>query len=266
MRHFRLDRIKPRRGHSTSATSRAPTSTRPPTSRAGRAPARSRRSRIARVWISPEQARWAREERSVVAELDDGSIVVELGFEGDATGSSSEVLKEAGDAAVLEPADVRDGGARRRRAAAGSLPAVSRRDQIVMTRRRAGRVPRRAAHRHLRDDRRATAAPHLMPLWYVVRDGELWAWTYAKSQKVRNLERDPRCTLQVEAATEYGELRGVMIDGEAVLAPRLADVAPVGAELAARYGGARPRPGAGDARCVSRRPSASGCSSPSGAA
>ena len=34
--------------------------------------------------------------------------------------------------------------------------------------------------------------PHLMPLWYVVRDGELWAWTYAKSQKVHNLERDPR--------------------------------------------------------------------------
>ena len=43
--------------------------------------------------------------------------------------------------------------------------------------------------------------PHLMPLWYVVRDGELWAWTYAKSQKVRNLERDPRCTLQVEAGS-----------------------------------------------------------------
>ena len=38
-----------------------------------------------------------------------------------------------------------------------------------------------------------------MPLWYVVRDGELWAWTFAKSQKVRNLERDPRATLQVEA-------------------------------------------------------------------
>ena len=38
-----------------------------------------------------------------------------------------------------------------------------------------------------------------MPLWYVVRDGELWAWTYAKSQKVRNLQRDARATLQVEA-------------------------------------------------------------------
>ena len=48
--------------------------------------------------------------------------------------------------------------------------------------------------------------PHLMPLWYVLREpsaGEpgprLWAWTYAASQKVRNLERDPRATLQVEA-------------------------------------------------------------------
>jgi nitroimidazol reductase NimA-like FMN-containing flavoprotein (pyridoxamine 5'-phosphate oxidase superfamily) len=42
--------------------------------------------------------------------------------------------------------------------------------------------------------------PHLMPLWYVVRGETLWAWTYAKSQKVRNLERDPRCTLQVGPA------------------------------------------------------------------
>src|SRR3954452_12700624 len=37
--------------------------------------------------------------------------------------------------------------------------------------------------------------PHLMPLWYTVRDGHIWCWTYAKSQKTRNLERDPRATL-----------------------------------------------------------------------
>ncbi|HEY6671775.1 MAG TPA: pyridoxamine 5'-phosphate oxidase family protein, partial [Solirubrobacterales bacterium] len=37
--------------------------------------------------------------------------------------------------------------------------------------------------------------PHVMPLWYVPRDGEIWIWTYAKSQKVKNLERDPRATL-----------------------------------------------------------------------
>src|SRR4051794_21333074 len=53
--------------------------------------------------------------------------------------------------------------------------------------------------------------PHLMPLWYVVDGGVLQAWTYARSQKVRNLERDPRATLQIEAGDEYQELRGVML-------------------------------------------------------
>ena len=47
------------------------------------------------------------------------------------------------------------------------------------------------------------------------RDGEIWIWTYAKSQKVRNLERDPRATLLVETGHEYGELRGVQIEAEA---------------------------------------------------
>lgn len=56
--------------------------------------------------------------------------------------------------------------------------------------------------------------PHLMPLWFVVRDGRLWSWTYAKAQKTRNLERDPRATLQVEAGTTYEQLRGVMFECE----------------------------------------------------
>jgi general stress protein 26 len=81
------------------------------------------------------------------------------------------------------------------------------------------------------------AWPHLMPLWYVVRDGECWAWTYAKSQKVRNLERDARCTVQVEAGLEYGELRGVMMKCAAAIHRDLEVVAGVGSDLAARYGG-----------------------------
>ena len=82
--------------------------------------------------------------------------------------------------------------------------------------------------------------PHLMPLWFVVRDEVLWAWTYGKSQKVRNLERDPRCTLQVEAGGGvYTELRGVMIESEAVIHRDLETVAGVGAEVAERYGGAQ---------------------------
>jgi len=112
---------------------------------------------------------------------------------------------------------------------------VSRRGQIVMTAEEAGDF--------LAQGRTVTCAtngrdgrPHLMPLWYVIRDGELWSWTYRKSQKVANLRRDARCTLQVEAGTEYSELRGVMLGCDAVIHEELDVVAPLGAEIAARYG------------------------------
>jgi PPOX class probable F420-dependent enzyme len=78
--------------------------------------------------------------------------------------------------------------------------------------------------------------PHLMPLWYVVRDGDIWAWTYAKSQKVRNLERDPRATLQIEAGDRYDQLRGVMFESTAEIERDTDHVAALGAELLARYG------------------------------
>jgi len=79
--------------------------------------------------------------------------------------------------------------------------------------------------------------PHLMPLWYIVRAGDIWAWTYAKSQKARNLERDPRATLEVEAGEQYQELRGVMIEARATIHRDIALVADVGAEIYSRYGG-----------------------------
>jgi PPOX class probable F420-dependent enzyme len=79
--------------------------------------------------------------------------------------------------------------------------------------------------------------PHLMPLWYVVRGEELWAWTYAKSQKVRNLERDPRATLQVEDGEAYRELRGVMIEARTTIHRDAETVAEVGTELLGRYAG-----------------------------
>jgi PPOX class probable F420-dependent enzyme len=77
--------------------------------------------------------------------------------------------------------------------------------------------------------------PHSMPMWYLVRDGEIWVWTYAKSQKVRNLERDPRATLLVETGTEYTELRGIQIEAEAELVRDVENVAEFGKELAVRY-------------------------------
>jgi general stress protein 26 len=80
--------------------------------------------------------------------------------------------------------------------------------------------------------------PHLMPLWYVIRDGRLWAWTFAKAQKTKNLERDPRATLQVEAGhDQYPELRGVMIEAQVTIHHDVALVTDLGLEIFARYGG-----------------------------
>jgi PPOX class probable F420-dependent enzyme len=77
--------------------------------------------------------------------------------------------------------------------------------------------------------------PHLMPLWYVPRDGRIWIWTYAKSQKVRNLERDPRATLLIETGHEYAELRGVQIEAEATIHRDFDTVFGFAKDLTVRY-------------------------------
>src|SRR4051795_662074 len=85
--------------------------------------------------------------------------------------------------------------------------------------------------------------PHLMPLWYVPQDGgELIGWTFAKSQKAKNLERDARATLQVEAGVEYQDLRGVMFECETELIRDTERVQEFGVALFGRYA-----PGGGDA-------------------
>jgi nitroimidazol reductase NimA-like FMN-containing flavoprotein (pyridoxamine 5'-phosphate oxidase superfamily) len=125
---------------------------------------------------------------------------------------------------------------------------VSRREQIKMT--------ELEADAFLTEERTVTCAtagprgwPHLMPLWYVLRTppaGEpgprLWAWTYGVSQKVRNLERDPRATLQVEAGEQYQELRGVMLECEVVIHRDLDEVKALGHEIFTRYASPRGEP------------------------
>src|SRR3954471_4445239 len=114
---------------------------------------------------------------------------------------------------------------------------MSRRDQITMT--------DDEVLAFLDEERVVTCAtlgpsgwPHLMPLWFVVREGRLWAWTFAKSQKTRNLERDARATLQVEAGRdEYHLLRGVMLETDVTIHRDTDLVTDLGLEIFARYGG-----------------------------
>jgi PPOX class probable F420-dependent enzyme len=79
--------------------------------------------------------------------------------------------------------------------------------------------------------------PHLMPLWYVVEDAPvLRAWTYAASQKVKNLERDPRATLGVDDGVHYEELRGVMFECDVETERDPERVAEYGISIFKRYG------------------------------
>ncbi len=68
-------------------------------------------AQVARVWVSPERARWLREERTVVEELADGAVVVELPYAGKSW-LVREILRGAGDLVVLEPEDAREAIAR----------------------------------------------------------------------------------------------------------------------------------------------------------
>jgi proteasome accessory factor BC len=105
MRHFRLDRVRRAEltdEHFVPRPEVNPSADVDGWPRTGEVSA----SRTARVWISPQRARWAREQRKVVGVWDDGSIAVELSFAG-VDWLVREVLKEAGDAAVLDPPDAR---------------------------------------------------------------------------------------------------------------------------------------------------------------
>ena len=181
-------------------SSRARGSTRSPTSAAGRAPAGSAARASRGCWIRAEQARWVaraadrpgRARRTARSSSRSRSRALDF--------LVREVLKEAGDAVVLEPADAREAvlvAAEGLIARATGEPPRAR-----------SRCRRTEVLAFLDEQRTLTCAtigrdgwPHLMPLWYVVRDGECWAWTYAQVPEGAQPERDPRCTLQVEAGT-----------------------------------------------------------------
>ena len=119
---------------------------------------------------------------------------------------------------------------------------ASRRDQIRMT--------EDELHVFLEEQRIVHVAtvgprgrPHLVPLWYVVhhpedpaRGHELGGWTYAKSQKAKNLERDPHATLSIDDGVQYHELRGVMMECDVTIDHDPERVAEWGLQLFARYG------------------------------
>lgn len=94
---------------------------------------------------------------------------------------------------------------------------MSRRDQIRMTDEERARFLAEAQTVIINTIGK-DGVPHPMPMWFGIEDdGAIVMSTFTKSQKIRNLERDPRVSLLVEDGEEYAHLRGVVIYGEAEL-------------------------------------------------
>ena len=123
---------------------------------------------------------------------------------------------------------------------------MSRRDQIRMT---DDEVKAFLAERHTmnvatigKDGR-----PHLVAMWYgffdargeggPLGDRALGFWTYGKSQKILNLQRDPRMTCLVETGEEYAQLRGVEIVGSGEIVTDRDQVMEIGRSVFERYTG-----------------------------
>jgi PPOX class probable F420-dependent enzyme len=77
--------------------------------------------------------------------------------------------------------------------------------------------------------------PHLAPMWYVVENGKVVFRSFTKSQKIVNLQRDPRLSVLCERGEAYSELQGVMIAGRATLVTDPAYVLALYGNLAAKY-------------------------------
>jgi PPOX class probable F420-dependent enzyme len=76
---------------------------------------------------------------------------------------------------------------------------------------------------------------HAVAMWYGFLDGRLAVQTKAKSQKARNLARDPRVTCLVEAGEGYDDLRGVELVGVALIVDDAERLFTVGASVFDRY-------------------------------
>ena len=79
--------------------------------------------------------------------------------------------------------------------------------------------------------------PHLVAMWYGFLDGKPAFWTFAKSQKILNLQRDPKITALVEDGESYDQLRGVVLVGTGRIVEDFDTLMELGRSVAARYTG-----------------------------
>jgi PPOX class probable F420-dependent enzyme len=114
---------------------------------------------------------------------------------------------------------------------------VNQRDQVAMTDQEAAAFLAAGRKAQLATNG-SDGFPHLVTIYYGLTDGQITFWTYRKSQKALNLERDPRISCLVEDGAEYFDLRGVLVQGTATRVDDPREVAAIGRRISAVIGGA----------------------------
>jgi PPOX class probable F420-dependent enzyme len=89
--------------------------------------------------------------------------------------------------------------------------------------------------------------PHLIAMWYAVKDGTILMTTYGKSQKAVNIKRDPRATIMIESELEYSKLKGLMMRGRARIVEDVNFTAEVMRLVGAKMSGGSLRAGPNEA-------------------
>lgn len=78
---------------------------------------------------------------------------------------------------------------------------------------------------------------HLVAMWYGLLDGKPAFWTYGRSQKILNLQRNPSITCLVESGDRYEELKGVELVGTATIVDNREQIYAIGASVMDRHAG-----------------------------
>jgi PPOX class probable F420-dependent enzyme len=114
---------------------------------------------------------------------------------------------------------------------------VKQRDQVAMTDAEIAGFLAAGRKVHLATNGR-DGFPHLVTMYYVLTGELITFWTYRRSQKALNLERDPRISCLVEDGGEYFDLRGVLVQGTARRIDDEAAIAGIGRRITAVVSGA----------------------------
>ena len=85
--------------------------------------------------------------------------------------------------------------------------------------------------------------PHVVPVWHIVLDGDIYIETSPNSKKGQNLKANPKMALVVDAGDSFDTYKGVMIQGMVEFVKDKQVLARFRDAMAQRYFGTAEHPG-----------------------